>query len=145
DPMKGPDRRRIGRGRMKILPAVLRLDKNLPAIINARFEAVRRHRGVDLTQESMAQLRRRIEEQIELSLQFGPWSMLANTSAGLWHQFLELLLSKVAPHDYVNLTSQLVAGSGSVVSAEHGARLFDLAAAAENDPAARAILAARKS
>src|SRR5690606_41240802 len=39
-----------------------------------------------------------------------------------------------------SLASDLVAGSGQLVSAEHGYRLLDLAAAAAADPAARALL-----
>ena len=68
--------------------------------------------------------------------------MLANTSAGLWHDMLENLLAKVVPGEAQALASNLVAGSGGVVSAEHGYRLLDLAAKAASDAEARALLGA---
>lgn len=140
NPMKGPHASRRNRARMKVLRAVLRLDKTLPAEMQIRMEQVQRQRGTDLTSLSLQQLRRRLQGEVALAYDFGMRSMLANTSAGLWHQFLEMAVAKVAPDEAAVITSDLQAGSGNVVSAEHGYRLFDLAAMAKDDAAARALL-----
>ncbi|MBO8141211.1 MAG: HAMP domain-containing protein [Firmicutes bacterium] len=141
DPLKGPHARRRTRARLKLLRAVLRADKRLPAEVQARLDAVKRHRGVDFAAESLEQLRQRLQDQMEQAYQFGPLSMLANSSAGLWHDLLEKVLLKVAPGQAAALASQLVAGAGNVVSAEHGYRLFNLAAKAAGDAEARTLLA----
>ncbi len=139
-PMKGKHARRRGRARVRLLRTVLKLDKTLPAEIQAHLDAVRRSRGVDLTEEPLERLRKRLLDLMVEAYQFGPLSMLANTSAGLWHDMLEKVLAKVAPAEAQALASDLVSGSGNVVSAEHGYRLLDLAAAAADDADARALL-----
>src|SRR5690606_12904292 len=82
----------------------------------------------------------RLLELLAISSEFGPRSMLTNTAAAVWHDLLETLVKKVAPAEAPALASDLVAGSGQLVSAEHGYRLLDLAAAAAADPAARALV-----
>lgn len=140
DPMKGPHARRRNRARLKVLRAVLRLDKTLPGEMRARMDEVRRQRDVDLTPLSLQQLRQRLQEEIARAYNFGMRSMMSNTSAGLWHQFLEMVLTKIAPDDAATLASDVTAGSGNVVSAEYGHRLFDLAQIARDDADARALL-----
>jgi len=126
--------------RARLLRTILKLDKTLPTEIQSHLEAARRSRGVDLTQEPLEGLRKRLLDLMVESQQFGPHSMLANTSSGLWHDGLEKLLAKVAPAEAQALASDLVSGSGNVVSAEHGYHLLDLAAAAAGDADARALL-----
>jgi pyruvate,water dikinase len=59
----------------------------------------------------------------------------------VWQARLETLLEKIAPGRGISLASALVAGTGEVVSAAHGVRLFDVADAARRDPPALAWLA----
>ena len=143
DPMKGSDARRRRRARTRLLRTIYKVDKALPQEIRAQFETARSYRGVDLTKESLEQLRHRLMDLTERSQRFGPLSMLANISAGLWHDMLERLLAKVAPAEAHALASDLVAGSGRVVSAEHGYRLLDLAAIATRDAEAQVLLNAQ--
>ncbi len=140
NPMKGPHARRRGRARFRMLRTILKLDKTLPGEIQTHIDAARHYRSVDLTQEPLQQLRKRLLDLTAAAYEFGPHSMLANTSAGLWHDMLEKTLAKVARAQAPALASDLVAGAGNVVSAEHGYRLLDLAAAAANDADARALL-----
>lgn len=140
DPMKGPHGRRRSRARMNVLRAVLRLDKTLPAEIQSRMDEVRRGRADDLTKLSNLELRQRLQDTVSRAYDFGLRSMLANTSAGLWHQFLEQILAKVAPEEATALASDLLAGAGNIVSAEHGYRLSALAKLAQADADARALL-----
>lgn len=140
NPMKGPHSRRRNRHRMKVFRTVWRLDKTLPKEIEHRINNAQKQRDIDLTQFTMTQLRQYLQDQTLLAYQFGPRSMLANTSAGLWHEFLETVIAKVAPDETAVLASNLMAGSGNVVSAEHGYRLYNLAEAAKDDGAARAML-----
>ncbi len=141
NPMKGKDARRRSRTRARLLRVLLKLDKTLPREIRAHHEAARRSRGTDLSRETLEGLRLRMLDLIAETEHFGPRSMLANTSAGVWHDGLEKLLAKVSPDNAHALASDLLAGSGNVVSAEHGYRLLDLAAAAARDAEARKLLA----
>jgi len=140
DPMKGKGARLRQQRRGRLLRALLKLDKSLPRDIEAIMATARAYRGVDLTRETVAQLHQRLLELLAASSEFGPRSMLANTAAAVWHDLLETLVKKVAPAEAPALASDLVAGSGQLVSAEHGYRLLDLAAAAAADPAARALV-----
>src|SRR5690606_30597201 len=140
DPMKGKGARQRQQRRGRLLRALLQLDKSLPREIEAIMATARAYRGVDLTRETVEQLRQRLLELLAVSSEFGPRSMLANTAAAVWHDLLETLVKKAAPAEATALASDLVAGSGQLVSAEHGYRLLDLAAAAAADPAARALL-----
>ena len=145
DPMKGKHARRRARARVRLLRATLSVDRRLPGEIKAMLETARRARGVDLTGETLEGLRRRVLDLTAVSERFGPLSMIANTSAGVWHDGLEKALARVFPHKRFPgkaqaLASDLLAGSGNVVSAEHGYRLLDLAAKAAGDPDARALL-----
>jgi len=142
DPMKGPRARRRNQARVRLFRAILRLDKRLPAEIRAVMDTARRYRNLDLSGESMDSLRQRLTDLVAVSYEFGPKSMLANTSAAVWHNLLEKLLKNVAPAEAASLASDLVAGSGQVASAEHGYRLLDLAAQAAADEAARALFSA---
>lgn len=135
----GRSKQQHGMRRLRILRTILRLDKELPVEIQKLLTEIVGQRSKDLRQETLEGLRRHLMHFAERSYNFGPRSMLANTSAGLWHQMLEQAVRRVAPDEAANLTSLLVAGSGNV-SAEHGYRLFDLAAAARNDLAAQAFL-----
>src|SRR5690606_23366827 len=108
--------------------------------IRARMDAVRRRREIDYAGDPPMQLRERLLDLTAESKRFGPLSMLANTSAAVWHNMLEMVLAKAAPGKAQALASDLLSGSGNVVSAEHGYRLFDLAEKAAADPDARALL-----
>jgi phosphohistidine swiveling domain-containing protein len=68
-----------------------------------------------------------------LQIDFGPRFQLGNMAAGMWAQILSRL---VDPH----LASALMAGAGDVVSAEHGYRLYEIAAAPDRPAAMRAFL-----
>lgn len=125
---------------MGLLRAVLRVDKELPAKIEAELDAVKRQRGVDWSQKLMAELHRHVQEHFDASLRFGPLSMIANSSAGVWYDLLETVLKKMVGDEARALASHLVSGSGNVVSAEHSSRLLDLAAAARNDADAQQLL-----
>jgi pyruvate,water dikinase len=62
---------------------------------------------------------------------------LANAAAGGWHATFHGLLAWRFPGRGEALATALLAGTGGVTTAEQGYRLYDLAAAARRDPAAR--------
>jgi len=140
NPMKGKHARRRSRARVRLMRTILKWDKTLPGTIRAHLDAVKRYRGVDLSREPLEGLRKRMLDLTAASQEFGPLSMIANTSVGVWHDMLEKLLERAAPSEAQALAADLVAGSGNVASAEHGYRLLDLAAKAANDADARALL-----
>jgi pyruvate,water dikinase len=82
-----------------------------------------------------------IAERIgRLQMEFGPHFQIGNFDGGAWYEPLEQTIERWFPGEGGPLAAALMAGSGHVVSAEHGYRLFDLARAAAADPGARAFL-----
>ena len=65
-----------------------------------------------------------------------------NNAGSLWDKVLTDLIEKVRPGEGLRIASALLAGTNSVVTAEHGYRLIELARLAEREPAAGAYLEA---
>jgi pyruvate,water dikinase len=85
-----------------------------------------------------------IAERIgRLQMEFGPHFQTGNFDAAAWYEPLEQTIERWRPGEGRRLASALMAGTGQVVSAEHGYRLFDLARAAAVDPGAQEFLANR--
>jgi pyruvate,water dikinase len=120
---------------------LLALPKTVPAEIDRVFRHAREFLAIDPSPLSAAELLDLLERISRLQLAYGEPFMLAS-SALVWQARLETLIEKIAPGRGIPLAAALVAGTGDVVSAAHGVRLFDVADAARRDPAALAWLAA---
>ncbi|MCC6739045.1 MAG: hypothetical protein IT452_08360 [Planctomycetia bacterium] len=138
-PPGNPFAGRRGRGRLwrllKAMRLLLRMPKTVPVEIERVFRQARELLALDWPSLSDAAILAELERLTKLQVAYGEPFML--TSSGLaWLGELEKVLEKVAPGRGPALAAALVAGSGSVVSAQQGTRLFDAADAARSDPAA---------
>ena len=132
--------RRRSAPRMRLWRVLRDFDRRGEEMIRQAFEQVAEWSRMDLTALSDEKLLAHLREVKAAGLAFGPYSMYANASAGVWLDLLERLLEKVAKGRGKAIAAALMAGSGGVVSAEHGFRLYDLARAAQQDEAARVYL-----
>ncbi|MEK7468978.1 MAG: PEP/pyruvate-binding domain-containing protein [Planctomycetota bacterium] len=138
-PPGNPFRGRKGRARLwRLLKAarlLLKLPKIVPPEIDKVFRQSKELLAVDpapLTKNGLLDLLVRISL---VQVAFGE-PFMYTASALAWQAELEKLLEKVAPGRGIAISSALVAGSGNVVSAQQGTRLFDVADAARGDAAA---------
>ncbi|KAF0244209.1 MAG: pyruvate water [Planctomycetota bacterium] len=120
---------------LKAARVLLRLPKTVPPEIERVFRQSKELLGVDMAALSVAQLLALLERISLVQVAFSKPFMLT-ASALAWQAELEKLLEKLAPGRGIAIASALVAGSGAVVSAQQGTRLFDIADAARRDPAA---------
>lgn len=143
-PSANPLRGRRGWPRLKRRLAgarvLLALPKTVPAEIDRVFRHSKEFLAVDPVPLSNAELLDLFERISLMQLAYGE-TFILTSSALAWQAQLESVLEKIAPGRGISLASTLVAGSGDVVSAAHGVRLFDVADAARRDPAALAWLA----
>lgn len=139
-PFQGPEGGRRRRARLRLLLWLWREVKGLPGRIDAMHRATRGMRDVDVSRLSGGELLARGARRWELSRDFAPRFQAANTSASLWTAELTKLLKRFEPRRAQSTASALMSGSGRVTTAEHGYRVFDLAAAARADPEAGAYL-----
>lgn len=131
-----PDARRRNGARFRLLRAIRKADRQGPQVIREVYEQVERWSEQDLTALTDQELVLHLENVMKAAVAFAPHSMLANTSAGIWQQALEVLVERIARGRGIALAAALLSGSGNVVSAEHGFRLYDLARTARTDPVA---------
>ncbi len=131
--------RRLARS-LQFIRLLMRAARELPQDILRVHAAARRQKAVDVSRASRRGLLDFLQQVSETAAEFGPRFILANHNAGAWQAPLETVLRQVAPWRASSLATALLAGGGQVTSAEHGYRLFDLAAVARQDPAARACL-----
>jgi len=127
---------------MTLIGAQRRALKRLPEIMVTVRQAGREAARVDLRPLSNQELLGHMVQARSRGVEFGPEFMLANMASGLWEFPLSRLVEPLAPGRGQALVTDLISGGGDVVSAEHGFRLFDLAAVASGDPSARAYLMA---
>ncbi|MGE5674239.1 MAG: PEP-utilizing enzyme, partial [Mycobacterium leprae] len=137
-----------GRAGWRRLTARLRLvwsiwrDAGAYGVHIRRFRESAKHlKSRDLVSQSREELLALLREINAAMMAFGPRYQLGNAS-GSQMEPLTALLERHLPGRGQAVASGLMAGSGQVVSAEHGYRVYDLARAAAGDAAARAWLAA---
>jgi phosphohistidine swiveling domain-containing protein len=138
-------RRRWQRFRLRLIGLLIRESRHYGRAITQVRAAARTYSTRSFSDLSNTQLIGIAEEIAELQLAFGPTFQLGNMAAGFSSQVLTQVLARVLPGKGEALSAALMAGSGDVVSAEHGYRLFDLAAVATRDPAARVWLETQSS
>lgn len=132
--------RRRNATRMRLWRVLREFDRQGEGAIRAVYKKIAGWSQLDLTALSDRDLVEHLQRVMEEGVAFSPGSMYANASAGVWLDILEKLLIKVAKGRGKTLAAALMAGSGGVVSAEHGFRLYDLARVAQQDKAALAYL-----
>ena len=112
-----------------------RLPKTFPPEVDAVFAQARKFLAVDLKPLDNAALGALIDSlsvaQIDYSREF-----MRASAALAWLGELEKAIEAFAPGRGPALAAALVAGTGRVVSAQQGTRLFDVADAARHDPEA---------
>jgi len=140
-PLRGWSGLRRRRAQLRLLRASTRNARTLPGEITRVRAQARTYTRLSLTDLSLADLLALLRQLLDLGQAFGARFQLANLS-GIWEQLLAHLLGRERPGQGQALASALMAGSREVVSAEQGYRLYDVAAAAAHDPAARTYLAA---
>jgi pyruvate,water dikinase len=136
DPKKGKDGRRRSMAMLRLLRRLLGIEKELARIVGGRNERLRKLAALDVTT-----LRPGDIAALFGTLEFGHDSLdtatgLANSAEGPWELALESVLKPVFGEQSRPLMGRLLAGTGSVTSAEHGYAIFELAAAARADRAA---------
>ncbi len=137
DPLRGPDGSRRRRSQLRLLGAMLKLRSKLRSAGLRHLARVREYARQDFAAMSDAALLEwftRIERE---AMELNPLVGLANSYAGPWQMLAEALLRPVAGDDTSAIITRLLAGSGTVTSAEHGYRLYSLAETARGDDAAR--------
>ncbi len=139
-PLRGWRGLRRRRAQLRLLQASIRNARTLPGEIARVRAEVRRYAHLLLTDLSHTDLFALLRQLLDLGQAFGARFQLANMS-GIWEQLLARLLERERPGEGQALAAALMAGSREVVSAEQGYRLYDVAAAAAQDPAACTYLA----
>jgi pyruvate,water dikinase len=140
--MPAPDPRRERRwriARVRLLWLMLRHQRAYAHCIDAVQRAARRL-PLEFRGYSNAQLIELAERIAEQQAVFGPAFQTGNFAAGAWMALLEQLLERRLPGKGRAVAAGLMAGSGRVTSAEHAARLVELARVADADAAARELL-----
>jgi phosphohistidine swiveling domain-containing protein len=125
---------------LRLLQTSTRNARMLPgeiARVRAKAHTYARLPLADLSSPELFALLRQL---LDLGRTFGARFQLANLG-GVWEQSLAQLLDRERPGQGQTLAAALMAGSREVESAEQGYRLYDVAAAAAQDPAAHAYLA----
>lgn len=134
-----PFRGRKGWGRIvrtiRAMRVLLRLPRTVPPEIDRVFRVSKELLAVDASALSHDGLFALLERISQVQVAFGEPFML--TASGLaWQSELEKLLLRLSPGRGIAIANALAAGSGIVVSANQGTRLFDVADAARRDPSA---------
>jgi len=129
----GREQRRRMQAGLRLLGKIWGIDRELSRLIGKRDAGIRRVRETDLTRLSLDGLRALWEEMAldndSLDLAVG----VANAAEGPWETAFEALLKPKFGEQARPLMGKLLAGTGSVTSAEHGYAIFQLAAAAQAD------------
>ena len=141
NPFRGPQGLRRVRARLRLMWVLWRHGRTYAADIARIRSEARRLRAIPLEPLDGAGLLELLDEQTEISRPFARQFQLGN--ALMWDGFLIGLLERYRPGRGRALAAGMMAGSGEVVSAEHGYRLYDLAGAAATDAAARVYLERR--
>lgn len=96
-------------------------------------EVAPKYRKIDFSKLSKKEVLEKAYELSDLGYGFAPKFHMANNNAGGSINILEMITKKIAPNDYNEICSGLMAYSGEVTSAEQGYRVFDLAKIASED------------
>lgn len=120
-----PYRGAIGRRRRAAALRLARLTWNLPQrakhAVQRHLEEQRRLITTDFTRCSFAETGDVLDEIGRIQEAFIPTAGLANAASGLWQPVLEKIIQDS------DLINRLQAGAGTVASAEHGYRLYEIA------------------
>ena len=127
---------------LRLVRALWRQQRLYPRWIERVFAESRRFRALPLAPADDAGLLQLGWEMAALQAEYAPVFHLNNAGIGVWGNSLSLLLQRRLGDDGPAVASGLLAAGGGVTTAEHGYRLYDVAATARGDGAAQAYLAA---
>jgi pyruvate,water dikinase len=127
-------------GLIRMLAMLLPQPRAYAASIRHLRAAARALRDVDLRGMPKLELMQDAGRILSLQLEFGAVFQTGNVDAGVWYEPLARTIEQCLPGQGERLASALMAGSGRVVTAEHGYALARLAALAAAEPAACAYV-----
>jgi len=141
DPGVGAEGRRRMAAALRLMCRIWRIERDLDRVVNQRKACLDKVRDTDLTRCSTPELMA-IYEKFELGYDsMDITAGIANSAEGPWELALEAMLKPLFGKAARPMIGKLLAGTGSVVSAEHGYAICDLASSARNDRAALEWLA----
>jgi rifampicin phosphotransferase len=144
DPFAGAAGKRRRKTQLKILWHMLGFNRRFHGALREHLAAVRAIASLTWAQLSNATLLRTIAQMIELHARFDPLVGFSNGYASVLQDLLTAQLRALAGERASALLARLLAGSGTVTSAEQGYRITDLARAVQRDPEALAWLQQRQ-
>jgi pyruvate,water dikinase len=127
-------------GLVRMLAALLPHPPAYAAYIRHIRATTRALRNVDVRGLSNLELLQHAGRILSLQLEFGTDFQTGNVDAGVWYEPLARTIERTLPGQGERLASALMAGSGRIVTAEHGYALVRLAALAAAEPAACAYV-----
>jgi pyruvate,water dikinase len=137
DPSKGPEGRRRLKASLRLLRKIWTVERDLARVMSKRedwIREVRKLEGAELTTPELMAMYEKLEARMDaMDMTIG----VANSAEGPWEMALESILKPLFGDQARPMMGKLLAGTGSVTSAEHGYAIFRLAAAARHDDVAR--------
>ncbi|MFA6956053.1 MAG: PEP/pyruvate-binding domain-containing protein [Thermoanaerobaculia bacterium] len=133
DPFAGPEGKRRKKAQLRLLRALWSLPSRLDTACARHLAEAKRFASIDVARCSIEELRALMGDAIRMSEGLETLAGLANGAAGVWHEPLKAQLVAVAGERSESLLLRLLTGSGGVTSADHGYRIYDLAAIAKRD------------
>ena len=122
NPFRGAAGRRRRRATLRLVRLLWNVVRKAGPAVRNHLESQRRLAATDFTRCSLAQIQDLLNEIARLQEAFMPLVGLANAAYGPWRMALEAAVKDLG------LIGRLQAGSGAVASAEHGYRLYEIAA-----------------
>jgi rifampicin phosphotransferase len=125
-------RARWTRARLRLAWLLLGHARTYPRVIRRARRAARRL-AIDLSHQTDADLIQIAEHVGDVQIELGQVFQMGNVDGGVWPDPLARTIERWLPGQGQRLASALMAGSGGVVSAEHGYRMIELAAIAARE------------
>ncbi len=134
EPFVGPEGKRRKKAQLQLLRKVWRERKHYPRQIEETRATARAMREVDYAACTNTELLAHVENCGAVSAAFLIPFQFGNSCFSLWNTLLTRAIESAKPGAGQRIAAGLMAAAGGVVSAEHGYRLFDLAAVAGDRP-----------
>src|SRR6185369_2873887 len=136
NPLEGPEGSRRKKAGLRLMRRIWGVEREVSGVVAKREQRLSRIRSVDLTQLTTRGL---LDAKNQFHMVHDGMDItvgIANSAEGPWELMLEQALKPLFGDQARATMGKLLAGTGSVTSAEHGYAVYQLAAAARTDPAA---------
>jgi pyruvate,water dikinase len=135
-PLRGMEGIRRVRARLRLVAQVWKAERRISPEIARVLDEVRAARGLDRTGCALSELHSEFRRWEDMIGRVGPLFQLGNGYCAAGLTLLKSLANRLDRHGAASLVNRLLAGAGGITSAEHGYRVWDLAAVARGDAAA---------